>query len=616
MSASVFSLPAPLILLIHLHLLQYPHANRPEYDHNVFDAQVRGLRDRTRTMEDVCYFLVAKIEGTKDRVRKVISTYPCLQPADTAAFRSSLAKYLENLRHTSIPQKEPSSKSRPNGKTISPVAGARSVAWWWKDVVVRKSLLEECAGERFERLVLALSTQALRKGSAIHAEPDETVGLLRSQPRVYMTRLAAFQTCRNSWVKTAALLDQRQYDLRVLRANVQVHSGNNRYKSLSTEKLAVLAESKLRDILAAQWTGPSGYSALQFLTDLFGLRQPDSTSPSVIATDGSTVAVAVTPPSPLPIAAAHHPVTLRNLSKRVFPKDVAHILGHTPIQTVASRPQTAAIALASRVDAEGRMRQALTDGLARTRKITSDLKIRFARRIAAATRKPALRSVSMNLWQENNHELNVDFEPTLSDASFVALGLPAPSSKSVTLDFGLRIHAIRQALLPQYPPIAISSSSLEPTIARPDKIQSISPPQTPRSSRQLLELATAPETVRPQTRYTLSRDRSKQHPSIPLEATATSEFGSDRTGAAATPRAHLQENLLTITPPPSLRRALDLGADYPAGAQYYPQDDDDSFGEGPSMSVRDLLLQADTTQFDIIDDDDSNELGDQSLGWA
>jgi hypothetical protein len=21
-------------------------------------------------------------------------------------------------------------------------------AWWWKDVVVRKSLLEECAGER------------------------------------------------------------------------------------------------------------------------------------------------------------------------------------------------------------------------------------------------------------------------------------------------------------------------------------------------------------------------------------------------------------------------------------------------------------------------------------
>jgi hypothetical protein len=22
------------------------------------------------------------------------------------------------------------------------------VAWWWKDVVVRKSILEECAGER------------------------------------------------------------------------------------------------------------------------------------------------------------------------------------------------------------------------------------------------------------------------------------------------------------------------------------------------------------------------------------------------------------------------------------------------------------------------------------
>ncbi|KAJ7619989.1 hypothetical protein DFH06DRAFT_949532, partial [Mycena polygramma] len=60
----------------------------------------------------------------------------------------------------------PSSKqARPESKT-SAVSGAKSVAWWWKDVVVRKSLLEECAGEQFERLVLALSTHALLKGSA------------------------------------------------------------------------------------------------------------------------------------------------------------------------------------------------------------------------------------------------------------------------------------------------------------------------------------------------------------------------------------------------------------------------------------------------------------------
>lgn len=33
--------------------------------------------------------------------------------------------------------------------------------WWWKDVLVRKSLLEECTGDRFERLILALSVHAL-----------------------------------------------------------------------------------------------------------------------------------------------------------------------------------------------------------------------------------------------------------------------------------------------------------------------------------------------------------------------------------------------------------------------------------------------------------------------
>jgi hypothetical protein len=41
--------------------------------------------------------------------------------------------------------------------------------------------------------------------------------LLRNQPRVYMTRLATFQSCRNSWARTASLLTQRQYDLGVLR---------------------------------------------------------------------------------------------------------------------------------------------------------------------------------------------------------------------------------------------------------------------------------------------------------------------------------------------------------------------------------------------------------------
>lgn len=62
MAETVLSLPSSLLLLVHLHILEYPHANKPEYDHHVFDPKTRGLRDRTKTMEDTCYFLVGRVE--------------------------------------------------------------------------------------------------------------------------------------------------------------------------------------------------------------------------------------------------------------------------------------------------------------------------------------------------------------------------------------------------------------------------------------------------------------------------------------------------------------------------------------------------------------------------
>jgi hypothetical protein len=68
----LLSLPLPLLLLIHIHLLGYPHADEPEYDENVFNVKTRGLRDRTKTMEDLCYFLVGKIEH-RPRLKSVSS---------------------------------------------------------------------------------------------------------------------------------------------------------------------------------------------------------------------------------------------------------------------------------------------------------------------------------------------------------------------------------------------------------------------------------------------------------------------------------------------------------------------------------------------------------------
>ena len=60
---STLCLPTPLLLLVHLHILEYTHANNAEYDHNIFNPRTRGLRERVKTMEDVAYFLVRKIEG-------------------------------------------------------------------------------------------------------------------------------------------------------------------------------------------------------------------------------------------------------------------------------------------------------------------------------------------------------------------------------------------------------------------------------------------------------------------------------------------------------------------------------------------------------------------------
>ena len=42
--------------LVHLHLLQYTLADNPEYDQNLFNANVRGLPNYTKNIEDVCYF--------------------------------------------------------------------------------------------------------------------------------------------------------------------------------------------------------------------------------------------------------------------------------------------------------------------------------------------------------------------------------------------------------------------------------------------------------------------------------------------------------------------------------------------------------------------------------
>lgn len=139
MSTKILSLPTSLLLLVHLHLLEYPNAKSSEFDENLFNPRTRGLRERAKTMEDIAYFLVGKIEGKA--LKSILPSYPCSQPSESLSFRTILTKYLEAIRHQSI---YPSS-----GKSILKTSlKSLGSALWWKDVVVRKSLIEECSGEK------------------------------------------------------------------------------------------------------------------------------------------------------------------------------------------------------------------------------------------------------------------------------------------------------------------------------------------------------------------------------------------------------------------------------------------------------------------------------------
>jgi hypothetical protein len=128
MSAEIQIFSAPLLLLLHLHLLNYPFDSQNPLDEHTFDSNVYSASSRSKSMEDISFFLVSKIEGQRGIAKKILPTYPCLQHSDAISFRTSLSKYIETIRHAAIQDAHGSS--------------------WWKDVVVRRSILDECAGER------------------------------------------------------------------------------------------------------------------------------------------------------------------------------------------------------------------------------------------------------------------------------------------------------------------------------------------------------------------------------------------------------------------------------------------------------------------------------------
>ncbi|KAK0189169.1 hypothetical protein F5146DRAFT_1058251 [Armillaria mellea] len=415
MDNSVFQLPLPLLLLIHLHILEYPHVNDPEYDINVFNPGTHGLRDRAQSMQDIFYFLVGKIERTKSRVQKILPSYPCLKPADTTTFRNSLAKYLEYLRHQAIASFADAGTQTAN------------VAWWWRDVVVRKSLLEQCEGEKFMRMVVCLSAHALFVAVSAISVTSNNISELSGK---YASRLECMKCTRNGWVRAGFVLLQRSRDLSTLRDNlVKQPIDPLKYGSLSTPRLVALLNSKERD-LTHTWTSRT----LEFLLELSGLKMSPTLSLSSLSTITTTATLRqqapTSSPQVLPVVAAHHLSNLRKLKRPILGSKPPQ--SDTIVKTTSLAPHVSAI-LTEYYDVEVRMQRNLDSGLTTINYVRDryDSQIRKSRSQGAP---------SLNLRRPPDWRLHMEFEKA-PDLSLFSLSTPdVPLEK--------RINHIRHKPLP------------------------------------------------------------------------------------------------------------------------------------------------------------------------
>ncbi|KAF8156925.1 hypothetical protein B0H34DRAFT_478423 [Crassisporium funariophilum] len=459
MVAAIVSLPIPLILLVHLHILDYPHANKPEYDHNIFNPRVRGLRERIRLMEDVSYFLVGRVEGGRDKAKSILPSYPSIQPSETVAFRTSLSKYLENLRHQAI---YPASALKSSMGTSSKGKGKDTtsnsdMAWWWKDVMVRKSLLEECLGDKFERLLLSLSTHALMRCSA-PIPFDATSSLSRNQPIAYTNNLVKYQSVRQSWSRSAAVLTRRQQDLRALHDLILFRGGggSSKYDSCSARQLQTLAESKMQELLQRHWASEEERKCFRSFAMLIGLTNPNQTHlPAEQVLDGILATKNPACPATLPIAAAHHPSHLKRLRRTIF--QTKQTLNQSSIGDMARPTETimkshAEIALSEGFQSEKLMCQALADALSRTRKQHSDLTEKL-KHMKATQRQPVpFSSLNLRALPEAFRTFNWEPRPTPDMFKSLLLPVPAQNAEEETSVLESRIEQIRDDLLAPYPP--------------------------------------------------------------------------------------------------------------------------------------------------------------------
>ncbi|KXN88049.1 hypothetical protein AN958_07781 [Leucoagaricus sp. SymC.cos] len=441
MSSAFTTLPLSLILLIHLRVLNYPFANEPQYDNNMFEARTKGLKDRVKMMEDICYFLVNQLED--NAARNILPMYPCSQPSDNLAFRTSLFKYLEALRHRALfssSGKKPSTNSgyaQKNQQQVDSGMVQRS-AWWWKDVMVRKSLLEECAGERFESLLVAFSAHVLLHKSRAYSQ-DQIYNFAMNASESYNATLLLCQSKRSDWLQRAQHLFQRRGKLDLLKRMILSKAVKEARRTASSEQVLSLAKVKYADVQNRLWSGEQGSAALVFLLRLLGSETPPRVDLvfQEAKSEGKPLELSEPqlPPRPpmLQLAAACYPTELKRLRGSVL----RSLQNGTKN---ADMSDSAKLILSSNLAAIKAIHSRLSEALLRLingRRQSRLLSIQSDRRawgqfaeVVVAKAQDLLR------------------KPFVDHALLVRFSLPDPASED---SIEQRIHHIRQCVLPRYP---------------------------------------------------------------------------------------------------------------------------------------------------------------------
>ncbi|BFZ63002.1 hypothetical protein YB2330_004114 [Saitoella coloradoensis] len=218
-----------------------------------------SVKNKGKAMEVIVYHLFKELSSSECR-KRFDQCWPIYQPIQTKEFRNVTFKWLSDLK-----------QSGALGQTI-----------------IRRSLLEDCQGERYEDLILAFSSYVLRESlmrelpsqsdllKLGQAAPTLSASELQQSVGEQTQRLQSLQTARKQAEEAAATfsaaLDVKDNDLEQRTRDVGKHSNT------SAAELQVLRQQHehLLQTFTSQWTGDAGWvDSLRNTGTIPNLVRPD-----------------------------------------------------------------------------------------------------------------------------------------------------------------------------------------------------------------------------------------------------------------------------------------------------------------------------------------------------